>query len=75
MSLIKNHQKYLKKLKNFKNCPTRDLHKHKIFGTFQQINLIFPSGKELDWAKVSHEKYLKVAMGKIEQKAEKETFK
>lgn len=37
-----------------------------------QFNI--PSGKELDWAKVSHEKYLKVAMGKIEHKAEKETL-
>ena len=69
-----NHQKYLKKLKNFKKLSNKDLHKHKIFGTFQQINLIFLPGKELDWAKVSHEKYLKVAMGKIEHKAEKETL-
>lgn len=37
-----------------------------------QFNI--PSGKELDWAKASHEKYLKVAMGKIEHKAEKETL-
>ena len=28
-----------------------------------------PSGKDLEWAKVSNEKYLKVAMKKIEEKA------
>ena len=73
MSLIKNHQKYLKKLKNFKNCPTRTYTSTKFLELFNKsINI--PSGKELDWAKVSHEKYLKVAMGKIEHKAEKETL-
>ena len=65
-----NHQKYLKKLKNFKNCPTRTYTSTKFLELFNKsINI--PSGKELDWAKVSHEKYLKVAMGKIEHKAEK----
>lgn len=42
-----NHQKYLKKLKNFKKLSNKDLHKHKIFGTFQQINLIFLQVKNL----------------------------
>lgn len=63
-----------KEVEEFQKLSNKDLHKHKIFGTFQQINLIFLPGKELDWAKVSHEKYLKVAMGKIEHKAEKETL-
>ena len=73
MSLIKNHQKYLKKLKNFKNCPTRTYPSAK-FWNFSTNQFNIPSGKELDWAKASHEKYLKVAMGKIEHKAEKETL-
>ena len=73
MSLIKNHQKYLKKLKNFKNCTTRTYPSAK-FLNFSTNQFNIPSGKELDWAKASHEKYLKVAMGKIEQKAEKETL-
>ena len=68
-----NHQKYLKKLKNFKNCPTRTYTSTK-FWNFSTNQFNIPSGKELDWAKVSHEKYLKVAMGKIEHKAEKETL-
>ena len=73
MSLIKNHQKYLKKLKNFKNCPTRTYPSAE-FWNFSTNQFNIPSGKELDWAKASHEKYLKVAMGKIEHKAEKETL-
>lgn len=68
-----NHQKYLKKLKNFKNCTTRTYPSAK-FWNFSTNQFNIPSGKELDWAKASHEKYLKVAMGKIEQKAEKETL-
>ncbi|MCD1020319.1 transposase, partial [Staphylococcus aureus] len=44
------------------------------FWNFSTNQFNIPSGKELDWAKASHEKYLKVAMGKIEHKAEKETL-
>ncbi|EVV69790.1 hypothetical protein U200_02553 [Staphylococcus aureus M67290] len=42
-----NHQKYLKKLKNFKKLSNKDLPKRRIFGTFQQINLIFLQVKNL----------------------------
>ena len=62
-----------KEVEEFQKLSNKDLHKHKILELFNKsINI--PSGKELDWAKVSHEKYLKVAMGKIEHKAEKETL-
>lgn len=52
----------------------KDLPKRRIFWNFSTNQFNIPSGKELDWAKASHEKYLKVAMGKIEHKAEKETL-
>lgn len=52
----------------------KDLPKRKNFWNFSTNQFNIPSGKELDWAKASHEKYLKVAMGKIEHKAEKETL-
>ncbi len=60
-------------MKNFKNCPTRTYPSAE-FWNFSTNQFNIPSGKELDWAKASHEKYLKVAMGKIEHKAEKETL-
>ena len=68
-----NHQKYLKELKNFK-IVQQGLTQAQNFGTFQQINLMYLQVKNLIGLKQSHEEYLKVAMGKIEQKREKETL-
>ncbi len=62
-----------KEVEEFQKIVQQGLTQARIFGTFQQINLIYLQ-VELDWAKASHEKYLKVAMGKIEHKAEKETL-
>ena len=62
-----------KEVEEFQKLSNKDLPKRKILNfSTNQFNI--PSGKELDWAKASHEKYLKVAMGKIEHKAEKETL-
>lgn len=63
-----------KEVEEFQKIVQQGLTQAQNFWNFSTNQFNIPSGKELDWAKVSHEKYLKVAMGKIEQKAEKETL-
>ena len=62
-----------KEVEEFQKLSNKDLQAQN-FWNFSTNQFNIPSGKELDWAKASHEKYLKVAMGKIEHKAEKETL-
>ncbi len=63
-----------KEVEEFQKIVQQGLTQAQNFWNFSTNQFNIPSGKELDWAKASHEKYLKVAMGKIEQKAEKETL-
>ena len=63
-----------KEVEEFQKIVQQGLTQAQNFWNFSTNQFNIPSGKELDWAKVSHEKYLKVAMGKIEHKAEKETL-
>ncbi|HDX8217928.1 TPA: transposase, partial [Staphylococcus aureus M49253] len=63
-----------KEVEEFQKIVQQGLTQAQNFWNFSTNQFNIPSGKELDWAKASHEKYLKVAMGKIEHKAEKETL-
>ncbi|HDK7900739.1 TPA: transposase [Staphylococcus aureus] len=63
-----------KEVEKFQKIVQQGLTQAQNFWNFSTNQFNIPSGKELDWAKASHEKYLKVAMGKIEHKAEKETL-
>ncbi|MBR9512689.1 transposase, partial [Staphylococcus aureus] len=63
-----------KEVEEFQKIVQQGLTQAQNFWNFSTNQFNIPSAKELDWAKASHEKYLKVAMGKIEQKAEKETL-
>ncbi len=63
-----------KEVEEFQKIVQQGLTQAQNFWDFSTNQFNIPSGKELDWAKASHEKYLKVAMGKIEHKAEKETL-
>ncbi|MFZ8124462.1 T7SS effector LXG polymorphic toxin, partial [Staphylococcus aureus] len=63
-----------KEVEEFQKIVQQGLTEAQNFWNFSTNQFNIPSGKELDWAKASHEKYLKVAMGKIEHKAEKETL-
>ncbi|HFQ1913208.1 T7SS effector LXG polymorphic toxin [Staphylococcus aureus] len=63
-----------KEVEEFQKIVQQGLTQAQNFWNFSTNQFNIPSAKELDWAKASHEKYLKVAMGKIKQKAEKETL-
>lgn len=63
-----------KEVEEFQKIVQQGLTQAQNFWNFSTNQFNIPSAKELDWAKASHEKCLKVAMGKIEQKAEKETL-
>ncbi|HDC6265128.1 TPA: transposase [Staphylococcus aureus] len=63
-----------KEVEEFQKIVQQGLTQAQNFWNFSTNQFNIPSAKELDWAKASHEKYLKVAMWKIEQKAEKETL-
>ncbi|HCY5887142.1 TPA: transposase [Staphylococcus aureus] len=63
-----------KEVEEFQKIVQQGLTQAQNFWNFSTNQFNIPSAKELDWAKASREKYLKVAMGKIEQKAEKETL-
>lgn len=59
-----------KEVEEFQKIVQQGLTQAQNFWNFSTNQFNIPSGKELDWAKASHEKYLKVAMGKIEHKAD-----
>ncbi|GBZ33565.1 T7SS effector LXG polymorphic toxin [Staphylococcus aureus] len=59
-----------KEVEEFQKIVQQGLTQAQNFWNFSTNQFNIPSAKELDWAKASHEKYLKVAMGKIEQKAD-----
>ncbi len=74
MSFNQKSPEIFKEVEEFQKIVQQGLTQAQNFWNFSTNRFNIPSGKELDWAKASHEKYLKVAMGKIEHKAEKETL-